>query len=333
MRRTSDAGLKAKVALEAIKGEKAVTEISSKYGIHPNQVGKWKKEALERLPELFNGKIKKRERAADELQAELYQQIGQLKVELDWLKKISVAGVEEKRLLIDKHNLKIPLIRQCNLLDLARSTCYYQSCRDDSYNELIMRLIDEEYTRHPFRGREQMTDWLRSIGYPVNHKRVGRLMQKMGIQAIYPKRKTSIPNKGHKVFPYLSGGMRIEYPNQVWATDITYIRMHPGWVYLVAIMDWYSRYVIGWEISNTMDVHFCLGALGAALARHKPNIFNSDQASQFTSRDFTEMLEAAGVGISMDGRGRVYDNIFIERLCGTVKYEEVYLHDYHLSRK
>jgi len=158
-------------------------------------------------------------------------------------------------------------------------------------------------------------------------------MQLMGIQAIYPKRKTSIPNKEHKVFPYLLRGMRIEHPNQVWATDITYIRMHPGWIYLVAIMDWYSRYVISWEISNTMDVHFCLEALGTALAKHKPDILNSDQASQFTSRNFTEKLEAAEVRISMDGRGRVYDNIFIERLWRTVKYEEVYLHDYQSIRE
>jgi len=158
-------------------------------------------------------------------------------------------------------------------------------------------------------------------------------MQEMGIQAIYPKRKTSIPNKEHKIFPYLLRGMRIEYPNQVWATDITYIRMNPGWLYLVAIMDWYSRYVISWELSNTMDVHFCLEALGTALAKYKPDILNSDQASQFTSRDFTGMLEAEGVRISMDGRGRVYDNIFIERLWRTVKYEEVYLYDYESIRQ
>jgi putative transposase len=218
-------------------------------------------------------------------------------------------------------------------LDLARSSCYYQPHRDDSYNEFLMRLIDEEYTRHPFRGREQLTDWLDSLGHHVNPKRVRRLMHIMGIQAIYPKRKTSIPNKEHKVFPYLLRDMRIEYPNQVWATDITYIRMHPGWMYLVAIMDWYSRYVISWELSNTMDVHFCLEALGNALAKQKPDIVNSDQASQFTSRDFTEMLEASGIRISMDGRGRVYDNIFIERLWRTVKYEEVYLHDYESIRE
>lgn len=234
-------------------------------------------------------------------------------------------------LINTKH--QIPVRRQCELIGLPRSSWYYQPCRDDSYNELLMRLIDEEYTRHPFRGREQMTDWLRSIGYPVNHKRVGRLMQKMGIQGIYPKRKTSIPNKAHKVFPYLLRGVKIEYPNQVWATDITYIRLRSGWLYLVAIMDWYSRYVVSWEISNTMDVYFCMEALGNALGKNKPDILNSDQGSQFTSIGFIQRLEMAGVRISMDGRGRVYDNIFIERLWRTVKYEEVYLHDYESARE
>ena len=189
-----------------------------------------------------------------------------------------------------------------------------------------MRLIDAEYTRHPFYGREQLTNWLGSMGHHVNSKRVRRLMQLMGIQAIYPKRKTSIPNKEHKVFPYLLQGMRIEYPNQVWATDITYIRMHPGWMYLVAIMDWYSRYVISWELSNTMDVHFCLDALVNALSTKKPDILNSDQGSQFTSRDFTGILETAGVRISMDGRGRVYDNIFIERV-----YRQTFWHKLALN--
>ena len=181
-----------------------------------------------------------------------------------------------------------------------------------------MRLIDEEYTRHPFYGIRQITNYLGSVGQPVNHKRVGHLMQKMGIQAIYPKRKTSIANKEHRVFPYLLRDMKIEYPNQVWATDITYIRMRQGWLYLVVIMDWYSRYVISWELSNTMEVHFCLDVLENALLKGKPEIFNSDQASQFTNRDFTEMLEKAGIRISMDGRGRVYDNIFMERFWRTV---------------
>lgn len=231
-------------------------------------------------------------------------------------------------MLIDTRDFTLPIFRQCELVNLARSSWYYRSCRDDSYNEELMRLLDEEYTRHPFYGIGQMTNWLHSRGHPVNHKRVERLMKRIGIQAIYPKRKTSIPNREHKVFPYLLRELEITGQNQVWAADVTYIRMHTGWLYLVAIMDWYSRYVVSWALSNSLDVYFCLEALESALAINKPAIFNSDQASQFTSNDFTDRLEAAGVKISMDGRGRIYDNIFIERLWRTVKYEEVYLHDY-----
>lgn len=231
-------------------------------------------------------------------------------------------------MLIEPASPRIAIARQCDLIDLARSTWYYQPCRDDSYNEELMRLLDEEYTRHPFRGIGQMTNWLRSIERLVNHKRVERLMRQMGIQAIYPKRHLSVSNPGHKIYPYLLRDMIITQPNQVWATDITYIRMRPGWLYLVAIMDWYSRYVVSWMLSNTADVQFCLDALEQALLKNKPEIFNSDQGAQFTSNDFTGRLESSGIQISMDGRGRVYDNIYVERLWRSVKYEEVYLHDY-----
>jgi putative transposase len=191
-----------------------------------------------------------------------------------------------------------------------------------------MRLLDEQYMRRPIYGIRQMTNYLHSIGHLVNHKRVQRLMNQMGIQGIYPKRKLSAANPGHKIYPYLLRDMIIMHPNHVWATDITYIRMHPGWLYLVAIMDWYSRYVISWELSNTLDGYFCQEALEKALIKNQPEIFNSDQGSQFTSKDFTERLEKSGIRISMDGRGRAYDNIYVERLWRTVKYEEVYLHDY-----
>lgn len=228
---------------------------------------------------------------------------------------------------------KLPVLRQCDLLDLARSSFYYQPGRDDSYNELLMRLLDEKYTARPFYGIDQMTNWLRSIGHAVNRKRVRRLMQQMGIQAIFPKRKTSVPNYEHRVYPYLLRELVIDRPDQVWAADITYIRMKPGWLYLVAIMDWFSRYVVSWTLSNTMDVFFCLEALEQALSGNRPEIFNSDQGAQFTSRDFTGRLEETGIQISMDGRGRVYDNIYVERLWRTVKYEEVYLHDYQSVRE
>jgi len=222
----------------------------------------------------------------------------------------------------------MPIFRQCGLVNLARSSFYYQPQRDDKYNEDLMRMLDEEYMRHPFYGIGQMTNWLRFTGHPVNHKRVQRLMQQMGIQAVFPKRKTSTPNPEHRIFPYLLRDVAVIRPNQVWATDITYVRMNPGWLYLVAVMDWYSRYVISWSLSNSLDVFFCLEALEQALTKNRPEIFNSDQGSQFTSFDFTGRLQKEGVQISMDGRGRVYDNIYVERLWRTVKYEEVYLHDY-----
>ena len=191
-----------------------------------------------------------------------------------------------------------------------------------------MRLIDEQYTRTPFYGIPRMTAWLQRGGYLVNHKRVARLMRLMGLEALYPKPRLSQSAVGHRIYPYLLHDVVVARPNQVWSTDITYIRLLQGFVYLVAIMDWYSRYVVSWEISNTLDVSFCLAALERALACAQPEIFNSDQGAQFTSHVFTARLAEAGIRISMDGRGRVFDNIFIERLWRTVKYEHVYLNDY-----
>jgi len=190
-----------------------------------------------------------------------------------------------------------------------------------------MRLIDEQYRRTPFYGSRRITAWLQAPGEPVNRKRVQRLMPLMGIEAIYPKPRLS-HGAEHRVYPYLLRGVTIERPRQVWSADITYLRLRTGFLYLMAMLDWYSRYVVSWELSNSLDVHFCLAALDRALESVRPEIFNSDQGSQFTSHVFTGRLEAAGVRMSMDGRGRVFDNIFVERLWRTVKYEEVYLHEY-----
>lgn len=192
-----------------------------------------------------------------------------------------------------------------------------------------MRLIDEEYTRHPFYGRRRMTAWLRHQGETVNHKRVSRLMREMGLAAIYPKRNLSKPAPGHRIYPYLLRGVKISRVNQVWSTDITYIRMQRGFIYLVAIIDWYSRFVISWEVSTSMETEFCLSALDWALATgQRPEIFNTDQGSQFTSTDFTDRLNNQSILISMDGRGRALDNVFVERLWRSVKYEEVYINEY-----
>ena len=213
----------------------------------------------------------------------------------------------------------VSVVRQCELLGLARSSYYYEPASESAENLMLMRLIDEPYTRTPFYGIRRMTAWLRSEGHQVNHKRVQRLMRQMGIEAIYPKPRLSQGGSEHRVYPYLLRGVVIDRPNQVWSTDITYIRLRPGFLYLVAILDWYSRYVVSWEVSNSLEVSFCVEALDRALSMAQPEIFNSDQGSQFTSHAFTRGEEAAGIRISMDGRGRVFDNIFVDRLWRTVK--------------
>jgi putative transposase len=215
------------------------------------------------------------------------------------------------------------------LLGLARASYYYEAQPETTENLELMRMLDEQYLRTPFYGVARMRHWLRGQGHVVNAKRVRRLLRTMGLEAIYPKPRTSIASEENKVFPYLLRDVTVEGPDHVWATDITYIRLARGFVYLVAIMDWFSRYVLAWELSLTLEADFCLRALEQALRRRQPLIFNSDQGCQFTSAAFTRVLQQAGVQISMDGRGRAFDNIFVERLWRTVKYEEVYLRDYH----
>ena len=238
--------------------------------------------------------------------------------------------IEQKRMAIEPDNRKISIYRQCELLSLNRSSLYYTPCRDTQYNEQLMKLIDEQYIQMPFYGIDKMTEWLGRQGHCVNHKRVRRLMRLMGLEAVYPRRKRglSLPDKQHKIYPYLLKDVQIIRPDQVWSADITYVRMYRGWLYLVAVMDWFSRYVLSWEVSVTLESEFCISALKRALSLGGPDIFNTDQGSQFTSDDFTDILKDAGIQISMDGKGRVFDNIFIERLWRTVKVEEVYLRDY-----
>jgi putative transposase len=238
--------------------------------------------------------------------------------------------LSQKRLAIDPDHERISIVGQCELLGLARSSLYFRACRDTDYNEKLMRLLDEQYMKTPCYGVEKLTAWLRREGHPVNPKRIRRLLRLMGMEAIYPRPKVnlSVPDKAHKIFPYLLRGVPIDRVNQVWSTDITYIRMYHGWVYLVAVMDWHSRYVLSWEVSVTLETAFCITALKSALAQGTPTFFNTDQGSQFTSSDFTDVLLKRGIQVSMDGRGRYLDNIFVERLWRTVKVEEVYLRDY-----
>lgn len=220
------------------------------------------------------------------------------------------------------------MARQCELAGVSRSSVYYEPASETALNLTLMRHIDEQYLRTPFYGSRRMCVWLNGLGYGINRKRVQRLMQTMGIEAIYPKPKSSASDKQHEKHPYLLKDLAIVRPVQVWATDITYLPMRRGFLYLVAIIDWFSRYVLSWELSNSLDISFCIQALEKALLRGKPEIFNTDQGSQFTSVDFTKHLKHAGIQISMDGKGRAMDNIMVERLWRSVKYEEVYIKDY-----
>ena len=222
----------------------------------------------------------------------------------------------------------VSIRRQCELLELPRSTYYYLPVSETVENLELLRLLDEQYLRTPFYGSRRMAAWLAREGYEVNRKRVQRLMRILGVEGLAPRPKTTKPAPGHRVFPYLLRNVEITHADQVWSTDITYIPLRNGYLYLAAILDWYSRYVLSWQLSNSLENSFCLKALDEALAQGKPEIFNTDQGVQFTSVEFTNRLLDRAVAISMDGRGRALDNAFIERLWRTVKYEEVYLKDY-----
>lgn len=236
---------------------------------------------------------------------------------------------EERKKLVDMTDKGISFRKQCQLLDISRAGLYYEPKSETTYNLELMNMIDEEYTAHPDMGIPSMTAYLRNKGKKCGPKRVRRLMRLMGLEAIYPKPRTSISNKQHEIYPYLLKDVEISKPNQVWSSDITYIRLKHGYAYLVAIMDWYSRKVLSWRLSNTMDVGFCCEALEEALLFYgRPDMFNSDQGSQFTSGAFIGQLKEKGISISMTGKGRALDNVFIERLWRTVKYGNVYIKGY-----
>jgi putative transposase len=230
--------------------------------------------------------------------------------------------------LIEAGHPELSVRRQCELLGLPRSTLYYHPAPETADNLRLMRLLDEEYTAHPFYGSRRLTKWLTNQGEEVNRKRVRRLMRLMGLEAIYPKPKLSVPGLGHRLYPYLLRDVKIERPDQMWSADITYVPLTSGFMYLAATIDWYSRYVLAWRLSNTLDGSFCVDMLAEALSKGRPEVFNTDQGVQFTAQAWTGRLETAGVAVSMDGRGRCLDNIFVERLWRSVKYEDVYLRGY-----
>jgi putative transposase len=230
--------------------------------------------------------------------------------------------------LIESSHPQLSIRRQCELLELNRSSYYHEPATETAENLRLMRWIDEQYLKTPFYGSRRMAAWLTREGEEVNRKRVKRLMSLMGLEAIHPGPRTTVRNPDHKVYPYLLRGVAIERRDQVWSSDITYIPMHQGFMYLTAVIDWHTRYVLSWRLSNSLDGRFCLETLEEALRGGKPEIFNTDQGVQYTSRSFTGRLESAGVSVSMDGRGRALDNVFVERLWRSLKYEEIYLKDY-----
>jgi putative transposase len=235
-------------------------------------------------------------------------------------KKKLTDDTDQLRNLIVPGHPDLSIRQQCQLLGLNRSTFYYEPVPETAENLLLMRLLDEQYLHRPYYGSRRMQLWLCQQGHRVNRKRVQRLMGLMGLEAVYPRPKTTTPGQGHQVYPYLLRGLDITHPDQVWGTDITYVPMPHGFLYLTAIMDWYSRCVLAWQLSNSLEVGFCLEALTEALGQGRPEIFNSDQGGQFTSADYVGLLQTAGVAISMDGRGRCLDNVFVERLWRSVKY-------------
>jgi putative transposase len=238
------------------------------------------------------------------------------------------AAVDAKRGLVEKPTPHLSINHQCELLDLNRSTYYLPPAVESAENLRLMRRIDEQYLKTPFYGSRRMTAVLERAGESVNRKRVQRLMRLMGLEGLFPGRRTSVAEPGAKAYPYLLRDRTLTRIDEVWSSDITYVPMRHGFMYLTAVIDWFSRYVLSWRLSNTLDGGFCLEALDEALSRGHPEIFNTDQGSQFTSREYTGRLEGAGVAVSRDGRGRALDNVFVERLWRSVKYEDIYLKDY-----
>ncbi|MCC3306843.1 IS3-like element ISPpy1 family transposase [Psychrobacter sanguinis] len=330
VRKRHNAEFKSKVAVEAIKEHKTLNELTAEYGVHATQISNWKKQALAVIPTAFNTKQQANEQAQQAIIDELHRQLGQVISERDWLKKkFLTATLSTRKQLLEPDNKDFSVRKQCELLSINRSSLYYQPKPISELDITLMNLLDQQYTKTPFYGVKRMTAYLRQLGYQVGEDRVRRLLRQMGLDAIYQHPNTSKPNSEHQVYPYLLRHVPISRCNQVWSTDITYIRLAKGFVYLMAVIDWYSRYVLDWSLSTTLEADFCVDTVSSLLHNGlRCEIFNTDQGSQFTSPRFTRPLIEQGIAISMDGRGRALDNIFVERLWRSVKYECVYLRQF-----
>ncbi|HET7089944.1 MAG TPA: IS3 family transposase [Anaerolineae bacterium] len=326
-RRNHSPAFKAKVAIEALAEGKTIAEIAQKHDVHPNQVTEWRRQLMERAAGVFGAAVVPETPPVD-LKA-LHAKIGQLTLENDFLGRCArQGGIAERKAMINREH-KLPIKRQAEVLGISRGTVYYQPKPISQAELALMRRIDELHLEHPFAGSRMLRDFLRLQGIEVGRRRVGTLMWRMGIQALYRKPNTSRKHPAHPVFPYALRGLAISQANQVWALDITYIPMARGWVYLVAVLDWHSRRVLAHRVSITMEAEFCVEALREAAARWgAPQIVNTDQGSQFSSAEFVAEVARIGARQSMDGRGCWRDNVFVERLWRSVKYEDVYLKAY-----
>ena len=315
-RRKHSPAFKAKVALEVVKGEETVAQLAARYEAHPGQIQAWKKTLVEGASVFSNGQERRRPDRPP--------------VPGDWPAQggagflggeVRSMSPGRRREMVDREHPKLPIVRQCALLGVSRSSLYYHPKAVSEEDLSLMGEIDRQYLETPFYGSRRLKAWLQRRGIHVSQKRVQRLMRIMGLRAIYRRPGASRPAPERRIYPYLLRNTRITRPNQVWAADITYLPMARGFLYLVAVMDWHSRYVVGWRLSNTLEAGFCAEALTEALGPGRPEMFNTDQGSQFTSGEFIRILQDHAVKISMDGKGRYADNVFVERLWRTVKYE------------
>ncbi|MGH8399844.1 MAG: IS3 family transposase [Gammaproteobacteria bacterium] len=326
-RRNHTPTFKAKVALAALRGDKTLAELASQFDVHANQITQWKVQLLERAAEVFGSEAQPGGPPVD-LKA-LHAKIGELALENGFFRtRAHQSGPAERKAMIDRSH-QLPISRQAEALALSRGSVYYLPRPVSDRDLALMRRLDELHLELPFAGARMLRDLLRQEGHAVGRKHVATLMKRMGIEALYRRPNTSRKHPQHAVYPYLLRHLPIMRANQVWAMDITYIPMARGYVYLAAVVDWYSRRVLAFRVSISMDVEFCVAAVEDAIARYgTPEIFNTDQGSQFTSQAFTGLLKQHGIRISMDGKGCWRDNVFVERLWKSVKYEEVYLHGY-----
>ncbi|UTV80729.1 IS3 family transposase [Acidithiobacillus sp. YTS05] len=315
---------KAQVALAALQGDKTMAELAQEFGVHPTMINAWRRQLVEHAATAFERGKSQTEEPVD-VQA-LYRKIGQLEMERDFLAQArSHVSDRERRQMIDRAQTPVSVQRQCALLGVPRSTVYYRA-HPRPMGDGLLRAIDRLYTAFPFMGRRQIHRMLKAENVVVNRKTVHRAMRILDIAAVAPGPHTSKPHPQHPKYPYLLRGVTVDRPHQVWSADVTYLPMARGFQYLVAVVDWFSRKVLSWRVSNSLDAGFCVEALKEAIRRYgTPEIFNTDQGAQFTAESFLSVLRQHGIRISMDGKGRALDNVFVERLWRTVKYEHVYL--------